>query len=163
VIVINADGIPIRTTLDHDTSVQARAGGDAAPCLRAFSVLSAAEAWPFLRSQYAAMVSQLTFKARAVLKELPLPGSATDSAAVRQAGARPLLARSLGAERATGAPPAHAAPRDHGSARPRLHAHRGAGWRFGERKERMTMACFKTLFTMERGREPASPPDAERN
>ena len=52
VLIINADGIPIRTTLDHETSVQ-----------------------------YAAMISSLALKARAVLKELPLPGSTTDSAA----------------------------------------------------------------------------------
>lgn len=51
-LIINADGIPIRTTLDHETSVQ-----------------------------YAAMISSLATKARAVLKELPLPGSTTDSAA----------------------------------------------------------------------------------
>jgi len=37
--------------------------------------------------QYAALVSQLTSKARAVLKELPLPGSTVDSAAVRRARA----------------------------------------------------------------------------
>lgn len=34
-------------------------------------------------SQYAAMISSLAMKARAVLKELPLPGSAADSAVVR--------------------------------------------------------------------------------
>lgn len=53
-IIVNADGIPIRTTLDHETSVQ-----------------------------YAALISTFTQKARAVLKCLPLPGASLEPGAVR--------------------------------------------------------------------------------
>jgi hypothetical protein len=77
VIVINADGIPIRTTLDHKTSVQVRTLIGFASCLDGAA-----------RTQYAALVSMLTSKARAVLKELPLPGATVDSAAVRFPGWR---------------------------------------------------------------------------
>ena len=82
-LIINADGIPIRTTLDHETSVQARSTRDRRSALQLSAAVRPAWSHACRRAQYAAMVSSLTSKARSVLKELPLPGAPYDSAAVR--------------------------------------------------------------------------------
>jgi predicted regulator of Ras-like GTPase activity (Roadblock/LC7/MglB family) len=83
VLIINADGIPIRTTLDHETSVQARSTREQRSALQLSPAVRPAWSDACRRAQYAAMVSSLTSKARSVLKELPLPGASYDSAAVR--------------------------------------------------------------------------------
>jgi len=69
-VVVNADGIPIRTTMDHDSSVQARR-------------LSAGSPQALSPTQYAALVSLFTAKVRAVLRQLPLPGVTSDAVRAR--------------------------------------------------------------------------------
>ncbi len=88
--MVNADGIPIRTTLDNDTSVQARRAPRRPGAVRAHRRGSAPRtdaprpaprrAAP-RRAQYAALVTQFTAKARATLKQLPLPGVSSDAGA----------------------------------------------------------------------------------
>ena len=82
-IVINADGIPIRTTLDPETSVQVRKQNGMRACVPRGALTRARARVRLSPAQYAALVSHFTAKARSVLKALPLPGVSSDAGAVR--------------------------------------------------------------------------------